>query len=248
MMKTGCVALVLCLNISVNPPDVIKISPCARMECWIDPFSMAPQKALETIGKNLRDQYERWQPKARCKVELDPTVDEVKKLCNTCRRYAKSERALFHYKGHGVPKPAANGEIWLFNKFYDNACSTMKKDVHGVPPRIFPRSSIVSLADFMIKEALPTVKGDIPTHLCSRKVKDLWSLVQLSCTNEALKAISGPPGDLYVYLDVAEVKGIQRDGINLSSTASISYIDAILGSVVTCTFVRDETLHLKYFL
>lgn len=34
-MKTGYVALVLCLNISVDPPDVIKISPCARMECWI---------------------------------------------------------------------------------------------------------------------------------------------------------------------------------------------------------------------
>lgn len=34
-LKTGCVALVLCLNIGVDPPDVIKISPCARMECWI---------------------------------------------------------------------------------------------------------------------------------------------------------------------------------------------------------------------
>ncbi|XP_057514354.1 probable pre-mRNA-splicing factor ATP-dependent RNA helicase DEAH2 isoform X1 [Actinidia eriantha] len=32
-MRTGCVALVLFLNISVQPPDVIKISPCARMEC-----------------------------------------------------------------------------------------------------------------------------------------------------------------------------------------------------------------------
>lgn len=117
-MKTGCVALVLCLNISVDPPDVIKISPCARMECWIDPFSMAPQKALETIGKNLSQQYERWQPRARYKVQLDPTVDEVKKLCNTCRRYAKGERVLFHYNGHGVPKPTANGEIWLFNKSY----------------------------------------------------------------------------------------------------------------------------------
>ncbi|KAJ6871553.1 regulatory-associated protein of TOR 1-like isoform X1 [Populus alba x Populus x berolinensis] len=117
-MKTGYVALVLCLNISVDPPDVIKISPCARMECWIDPFSMAPQKALETIGKSLSIQYERWQPKARYKVQLDPTVDEVKKLCNTCRKHAKSERVLFHYNGHGVPKPTANGEIWLFNKSY----------------------------------------------------------------------------------------------------------------------------------
>ncbi|PPR87806.1 hypothetical protein GOBAR_AA32882 [Gossypium barbadense] len=66
-MKTGCVALVLCLNISVDPPDVIKISPCARMECWTDPFSMAPQKAVETIGKSFRDQYEKWQPKI-CQV------------------------------------------------------------------------------------------------------------------------------------------------------------------------------------
>ncbi|KAL1549078.1 Regulatory-associated protein of TOR 1 [Salvia divinorum] len=117
-MKTGCVALVLCLNISVDPPDVIKISPCARMECWIDPFSMAPQKALETIGRTLNQQYERWQPKARYKYSLDPTVDEVKKLCTTCRKYTKSERVLFHYNGHGVPKPTPNGEIWLFNKSY----------------------------------------------------------------------------------------------------------------------------------
>ncbi|XP_058110539.1 regulatory-associated protein of TOR 1 isoform X2 [Magnolia sinica] len=117
-MKTSCVALVLCLNISVDPPDVIKISPCARMECWIDPFSMAAPKALETIGKALHSQYERWQPRARYKLQLDPTVDEVKKLCNTCRKSARSERVLFHYNGHGVPKPTANGEIWLFNKSY----------------------------------------------------------------------------------------------------------------------------------
>lgn len=57
---------------------------------------------------------------ARYKCQLDPTVDEVKKLCTTCRRYAKSERVLFHYNGHGVPKPTANGEIWVFNKV--NVC------------------------------------------------------------------------------------------------------------------------------
>ncbi|WOL04841.1 regulatory-associated protein of TOR 2 [Canna indica] len=117
-LKTGCVALVLCLNIGVDPPDVIKISPCARMECWIDPHSMAAPKALETIGKALHAQYERWQPRARYKLQLDPTVEEVKKLCNTCRKYARTERVLFHYNGHGVPKPTANGEIWVFNKSY----------------------------------------------------------------------------------------------------------------------------------
>ncbi|CAA7033373.1 unnamed protein product [Microthlaspi erraticum] len=115
-MKTGCVALVLCLNISVDPPDVIKISPCARIESWIDPFSMSPSRALQTIGHNLSTQYERWLPKARYKVELDPTKDHVRKLCLSCRKNARTERVLFHYNGHGVPKPTPNGEIWVFNK------------------------------------------------------------------------------------------------------------------------------------
>ncbi|XP_040863890.1 chaperone protein dnaJ A6, chloroplastic [Glycine max] len=42
----------------------------------------------------------------------------------------------------------------------------------------------------------------------------------------------GPPGDLYVYLDVQVIPGIQRDDINLVSIISISYLDAILGAVV----------------
>lgn len=53
-LKTTAVALVLCLNIGVDPPDVVKISPCARLECWVDPMSMQPAKALEAIGKNLQ--------------------------------------------------------------------------------------------------------------------------------------------------------------------------------------------------
>ena len=80
-------------------------------------------------------------------MSLDPTVDEIKKLCTSLRRNAKvimscllyslklnciifivicntvfcysfdqEERVLFHYNGHGVPRPTANGEIWVFNK------------------------------------------------------------------------------------------------------------------------------------
>lgn len=51
----------------------------------------------------------------------------------------------------------------------------------------------------------------------------------------------GPPGDLYVYLDVEEIPGIQRDGINLSSTVSISYLDAILGALVKVKTVEGIT-------
>ncbi|MGH0168227.1 UNVERIFIED_CONTAM: hypothetical protein FKN15_054157 [Acipenser sinensis] len=39
-MKTVSVALVLCLNVGVDPPDVVKTSPCARLECWIGGFKL----------------------------------------------------------------------------------------------------------------------------------------------------------------------------------------------------------------
>ncbi|KAH8415303.1 hypothetical protein KR222_002726 [Zaprionus bogoriensis] len=117
-MKTASVALVLCLNIGVDPPDVVKIQPCSRLECWIDPSSVSAPKAMELIGSNLQMQYERWQPRARYKKCHDPTVEDVKKLCTSLRRNAKGERILFHYNGHGVPKPTANGEIWVFNKTF----------------------------------------------------------------------------------------------------------------------------------
>ena len=55
----------------------------------LDPQSMGPQKALEAIGANLQRQYERWQPRARYKQSLDPTVEDIKKLCTSLRRNAK---------------------------------------------------------------------------------------------------------------------------------------------------------------
>ena len=34
-MRTVNVVLSLCLNLGVDPPDVVKTDPCARLECWI---------------------------------------------------------------------------------------------------------------------------------------------------------------------------------------------------------------------
>ena len=70
------------------------------------------------IGNSLQKQYEKWQPRARYKQSLDPTIESVKNLCSSLRRNAKEERVLFHYNGHGVPRPTANGEIWVFNQSY----------------------------------------------------------------------------------------------------------------------------------
>lgn len=126
-LKTVSVALVLCLNIGIDPPDVTKTQPCSKLEAWVDPLSLPPQKALEAIGRNLQSQYEVfsiyfniqvWQPRARYRLSLDPSIEETKKLCCSLRRNAKEERILFHYNGHGVPKPTVGGEIWVFNKNY----------------------------------------------------------------------------------------------------------------------------------
>ena len=95
---------------------------------------------------------------AKCKQALDPTPEDIKRLCGSLRRRAKvdsshtghafslrsafmdayafniiimmpssypfshlspkDEPAVFHYNGHGVPRPTTNGEIWVFNKNY----------------------------------------------------------------------------------------------------------------------------------
>lgn len=117
--KTVSAAIVLCLNIGVDPPDVVKTHPCAKTEAWIDPVGFnESKKALEAIGKNLQTQYETLSLRTRYKQSLDPCVEDVKRFCNSLRRNARDERILFHYNGHGVPQPTQSGEIWVFNRGY----------------------------------------------------------------------------------------------------------------------------------
>ncbi|KAI9595572.1 raptor N-terminal caspase like domain-containing protein [Syncephalis fuscata] len=118
MIQNGLWITYLCLNIGIDPPDVVKTSPCARLECWIDPYAMSSQRALDTIGHTLKQQYEVLQSRARYKLLLDPAVEAAKKLCCALRRSTREDRILFHYNGHGVPKPTTSGEIWVFNKSY----------------------------------------------------------------------------------------------------------------------------------
>lgn len=120
-MKTVGVGLVLALNIGTDPPDISKPHPCAVLECWIDPRSVSRAKAKEIIGERLEMQYAKWQlvrtaRPLKHKRALDPTIEDVRSLCLQMRRQARNERILLHYNGHGVPRPTANGEIWVFDK------------------------------------------------------------------------------------------------------------------------------------
>ena len=119
-IKTVFAGLMLCLNIGVDPPDVVKTNPTATLEAWVDPGSPTSpnSKVMESIGKALQAQYETLSIRIRYKQYLDPSVDETRKCCVTLRRNSKEERVLFHYNGHGVPLPTPSGEIWYFNRKY----------------------------------------------------------------------------------------------------------------------------------
>ena len=119
-IKTVFAGLMLCLNLGVDPPDVVKTNPTAALEAWVDPSSpTSPStKVMESIGKALQQQYETLSIRIRYRQLLDPSVDETRKCCVTLRRNSKEERVLFHYNGHGVPLPTPSGEVWYFNRKY----------------------------------------------------------------------------------------------------------------------------------
>ena len=116
-MKTAGVVLVVCLNLGTDPPDIIKPAQCARRECWLEPVG-PKQKCLDSIGNALQAQYEKWQSKAKYKQCLDPTSEDLRRVCINLRKAARNDRLLLHYNGHGVPKPTKNGELWVFGKHY----------------------------------------------------------------------------------------------------------------------------------
>lgn len=130
-MRTVGLALVLCLNIGVDPPDVVKPNPCAKKECWFDPTNQR-QKGLEIIGHALQQQYEKYdkvQSKTKYKQCLDPTSEDLRKVLINLRKASKSERLLLHYNGHGVPKPTKNGELWVFGRHYTHYTPVSVSDV-----------------------------------------------------------------------------------------------------------------------
>ncbi|KAJ7070515.1 hypothetical protein C8F01DRAFT_382159 [Mycena amicta] len=117
-LKTANAALVLCLNLDVDPPDTVKTNPCAVLEAWVDPHTMPSQKAMEAIATNLKLQFEGLSLKIMYKAIQDPSYDDLWRSCQTLRKNAKDDAVLFHYNGHGVPKPTDSGELWCFNRTY----------------------------------------------------------------------------------------------------------------------------------
>lgn len=58
-------------------------------QSWIDPTLAPAAVSGENIAKALQAQYEPWQARARVRIVVKPTNDELKRLCLTLRRHAK---------------------------------------------------------------------------------------------------------------------------------------------------------------
>uniref|UniRef100_A0A4W4EKB6 Regulatory-associated protein of mTOR n=1 Tax=Electrophorus electricus TaxID=8005 RepID=A0A4W4EKB6_ELEEL len=189
-MKTVSVALVLCLNVGVDPPDVVKTSPCARLECWIGNID-PPHSQFAVIHLFIIHMTQSLEP-ARYKQSLDPTVDEVKKLCTSLRRNAKEERVLFHYNGHGVPRPTVNGEIWVFNKV------AAINPNHPLAQMPLPPSmkNCIQLAACEASELLP-MNPDLPADLfTSCLTTPIKIALRWFCMQKSAKLVPGVTLDL----------------------------------------------------
>ncbi|TYH14871.1 hypothetical protein ES288_A06G255800v1 [Gossypium darwinii] len=113
--------------------------------------------------------------------------------------YMPSQRVLFHCNGHGVPKPTANGEIWLFNKLLD--CGTSN----------YPGSSrdCILLAACEAHETLPQraeFPADVFTSCLTTPIKmtlrwDAWDMAAEICLSQLPSLVEDPNAEFQARIE-----------------------------------------------
>eukprot|EP01064_Diplonema_japonicum_P017087 TRINITY_DN2512_c0_g1_i1.p1 TRINITY_DN2512_c0_g1~~TRINITY_DN2512_c0_g1_i1.p1 ORF type:complete len:1224 (+),score=270.97 TRINITY_DN2512_c0_g1_i1:95-3673(+) len=132
--KTTHVLLLMCLNVGIDPPDVLRVEPCAKLECWTDPLlaqSKMLTKGSEVIGELLSEQYKSLQRNVICKPGLELSVEDLKYNLQAIRKKAKDSRVLIHYNGHGVPRVTQFGELWFFDPDHTKYIPITITDIMG---------------------------------------------------------------------------------------------------------------------
>lgn len=80
------------------------------------------------------------------------------------------ERVLFHYNGHGVPKPTPNGEIWVYNKTFTQYIPLSLYDLQtwmgGLAPAIYVFDC--NRAGLVMDSFTQFLKQRIKRYACSR--------------------------------------------------------------------------------
>lgn len=90
------VALILHLNIDIDPPDIIR---SANLECWVDPHTLPTHKAPEAIDTNLPHQFEGLSPQDRLQTHLWKVFIDFVKVYESKRKTTQFHSATM------VPKP-----------------------------------------------------------------------------------------------------------------------------------------------
>ncbi|PVV02718.1 hypothetical protein BB560_002823 [Smittium megazygosporum] len=138
--RTSFIVVALCLNIGTEPPDLFRPEDTKMIETGIDPFEdidetdpklldssnyIEDEKGntrfktpIERIADNIIRAYSNISKAFDYKFALDPIFEEAHRVVTHARKQAREDRILFHYNGHGVPKPSDNGDVWLFNKSF----------------------------------------------------------------------------------------------------------------------------------
>ena len=129
-VRTTAVALCLCLNAGIDPPDAER-SQSSHQLAYTSTMA-SPSTATATVMQRLQAQYERWQPKATYRHIGDPTPSQLEKHLRSLRRQlGHTERFLLHYCGYGVPRVTGGGELWLFNREYTQYLPVAVREVLG---------------------------------------------------------------------------------------------------------------------
>lgn len=244
-MKTVGVVLVLALNIGTDPPDLNKPTPCAKLQCWLDPTSISRAKAKERIGERLEQQYAKWQQRSKLKYRraLDPTVDTVRELCYRMRETAKNERVLLHYNGHGVPKPTSNGEIWLFDKHHTNYIPLSVTDLR----RWIGKPTILVLDCSGAGVLMPFLTSTLNSGVSGDAGQGGWNFSSSSSTHGPLGV--GPATAAVGSSGVPMYQNQSSSGMDNSdpgeSASGADYLKAIRDTIVLCPTSKGEWLPLN---
>eukprot|EP01105_Mastigella_eilhardi_P022041 TRINITY_DN5399_c0_g1_i1.p1 TRINITY_DN5399_c0_g1~~TRINITY_DN5399_c0_g1_i1.p1 ORF type:complete len:1313 (-),score=293.10 TRINITY_DN5399_c0_g1_i1:67-4005(-) len=133
--KTMRCIIIMCLNIGVDPPDIVKVHPCATQECWLDTSKYTAQKAQPVITENIKKQYATLSQIVDVQRDLtvcfDTTVEDIMKVSEVYRRNTKNHRILCHFNGHGVPQPSKHAELWVLNKDFTQYIPLSISVLHG---------------------------------------------------------------------------------------------------------------------
>ncbi|SCU64890.1 Raptor N-terminal CASPase like domain containing protein, putative [Trypanosoma equiperdum] len=161
--------LILCLNNGNDPPDFSRIDPCARLECWEEPYiarmpHIVTGGGSERIAALLQRQYHSQLQGAVSSMAVEVELEDAKKRMANIRLDAREELVVFHYNGHGMPRATGYGEIWMFDKkrtsYVPLSLAEMAEHLSSPTLYVFDCNSAGSLLKFWCEERLHETRPD----------------------------------------------------------------------------------------